>query len=204
MIKEFIEKSWLVIIAALVFGLLISAINGQLKPIIETKAKEKLNEKLAVMFGAGVETAPTTAEFMTWDNKKVVVDYFTAKKDDGLIGYALIISGSGFADKIELLVGFDVELKNLKGIAVLKSNETPGFGDKIKDESKGNWISFKDCFKGRSLGSKLEVVKSPESTRSAHKDDNQIVSISGSTISSESVTKIVNQATKLMRKALDK
>ncbi len=204
MIKEFIEKSWLVILAALVFGLLISAINGQLQPIIEEKAEEKLNAKLAVMFGDGVKTVPTTTGYTTWDNKKVSVDYFSANKDGNLVGYALIISGSGFADKIELLVGFDVELQKLKGIAVLKSNETPGFGNKIKDESKGNWISFKDCYKDRTLASNLEVVKAPESTRVAHKDDNKIVSISGSTISSEAVTKIVNQATKLMRKALKK
>ncbi len=204
MIKEFIEKSWLVILAALVFGLLISAINGQLQPIIETKAKEKLNKKLAVMFGDGVETVASTTDFTTWDDKKVSVDYFTANKDSELVGYALIISGSGFADKIELLVGFDVELQKLKGVAVLKSNETPGFGNKIKDESKGEWISFKDCYKDRTLASNLEVVKAPESTRVAHKGDNKIVSISGSTISSEAVTKIVNQATKLMRKALKK
>jgi electron transport complex protein RnfG len=97
--------------------------------------------------------------------------------------------GGGFADKIVLLVTLDPGLEKLLGIAVLKSNETPGFGDKIKNPP------FKDQFGGCPVQEKLMVVK----TGDRSKVDREIVSITGATISSEAVTKIVNDAVREMK-----
>jgi Na+-translocating ferredoxin:NAD+ oxidoreductase RnfG subunit len=61
------------------------------------------------------------------------------------------------------------------------SNETPGFGDKIKKDYLG------DQFKGAPAG-ELVLVK----TGDDKKIDSEIVAISGATVSSEAVVKTFN------------
>jgi Na+-translocating ferredoxin:NAD+ oxidoreductase RnfG subunit len=64
---------------------------------------------------------------------------------------------------------------------VLASNETPGFGDKIKKDYLGRQ------FEGAPAG-RLELVK----TGDEGKIDSEIVAISGATVSSEAVVKTFN------------
>jgi len=88
--------------------------------------------------------------------------------------------GSGFADKIKLVIALDENLEKISGFDVLASNETPGFGDQIKNNY------YRDQFKGAPAEElKLVTVGDPDQI------DSQIVAISGATISSEAVVEIV-------------
>lgn len=191
MLINFLKQSWLVMVAALVFGLLVAGVNGALEDRIAQNAKDKLNRMMQQL----LSDAEVFEEVMV-DAESDKVLYWQAKDAAGeVVGYAIKATGGGFADKIGLLVAFDPELTTLRGIAVLFSNETPGFGDKIKHASTATKISFKDQFKGSPLTAKLELIK----TGDRAKADSEIVAITGATISSDAVLEIVNGAVDAMR-----
>ena len=168
--------------AALIFGLLVAMVHGQLKPRIEKNAKDKLERELKKLL-----TEADTFEDNTGSQGRVL--YYTGKDCSGtVVGYAIEVVGGGFADKIKLLVTTGAEIKKLGGIAILKCNETPGFGDKIKD------LEFKDQYVG-CPAVKLMVIKNGDRSLV----DDEIVAITGATISSEAVTKIVNKAVLSLR-----
>lgn len=99
-------------------------------------------------------------------------------------GYAIAAEGPGFQDTIKLLIGFDAERRRVVGMQVLESRETPGLGDKIyKDAAFG--AEFRD------LAVSPEVIVVPKGTNDAA---NAVDGITGATISSKAVARIVNGA----------
>ena len=125
--------------------------------------------------------------------KEVKIDkhtsYFIGRKDGEVIGYAVLTEGSGFQGMIKLMVGFDRDVTKITGLEILENVETPGLGNRITED----W--FKEQFKDRMP--ELCVVKGrkPE-------NEHEIMAITGATISSKAVTKIVNQAFEKLKKAL--
>jgi electron transport complex protein RnfG len=100
-----------------------------------------------------------------------------------LVGFAIPAEGPGFQDTIKLLYGFDPEGRRVVGMEVLESRETPGLGDKIiKDDS------FIENFRDLAIDPEIVVVKAGRSER------NQVDAISGATISSNAVVRIINDA----------
>ncbi|MCP4707380.1 MAG: hypothetical protein GY869_02040, partial [Planctomycetes bacterium] len=139
---NFLKQSWLVMLAALVFGLLVSGLYGQLEPKIKEQARLKLEREMQALM-------TTATEFEPIPNAEEPQYYIGKDADMNIVGYAIQAEGGGFADKIKLLVAIDVPAEdsegvmqcNLLGIGILKTNETPGFGDKIKGDE------FKDQYK---------------------------------------------------------
>jgi len=100
-----------------------------------------------------------------------------------LVGYAIPAEGPGFQDTIKLIYGYDPVRRRVIGMYVLESRETPGLGDKIlKDEA------FLADFRDLSVTPEVVAVKRGR-TR-----DNEVDAISGATISSLAVVRIINQA----------
>ncbi len=111
-------------------------------------------------------------------------DLFAAYDESGtFVGFALRGEGAGFQDVIRLLYGFDPEGKKLTGMRVLESRETPGLGDKIyKDpEFVAQWDDVR-------VEPAVELVKEATAT-----GDNIIHAITGATISSRALVRIVNE-----------
>jgi len=186
---KFIKDSWLVLLASLVFGLGVSGIYGQLKGRIEQNAQLKIARELKGLFGEDAMIDPVIDPDDP-EGKRVI--YYQANRNGQTLGYALEAVGVGFAGDIGLLIAIDAELQILKGYTVLKSNESPGIGDKIKDaEFKGQ---FGDC----PVGEKLIVTKSGDRGVA----DERIVSITGATISSQAVVDIVNGGVEHLRKTV--
>jgi electron transport complex protein RnfG len=100
---------------------------------------------------------------------------------DETIGWAFTAEGPGFADRIELVVAVDEDFSNIAGFGVLASNETPGFGDRIKNGF------FRNQFAGAPVG-RLSLSRSGD----AQKIDDEIIAITGATVSSQSVVEILN------------
>ncbi len=99
------------------------------------------------------------------------------------LGYAIPGEGTGYQDTIGLLYGFDPARRRVTGMEVLVSSETPGLGDKIyKDEA------FVGAFLDLAIEPEIELVKEGASA------DNQVDGITGATISSQAVVRIINQA----------
>lgn len=112
-------------------------------------------------------------------------------KRKNLIGYAVIAEGNGYQGKIKILAGVKKGLFALYGIEILESIETPGLGGEIATSD------FKDQFKDLRFVPQIECVKE------AKKDmDNKIHAITGATISSKSVTNILNEKLKTITEIL--
>jgi len=100
-----------------------------------------------------------------------------------LVGFAIPAEGAGFQDTIKLIYGFDAKTERVVGMEVLESRETPGLGDKIIKDAK-----FLANFHNLAVEPKIVAVKSGK------KSDNEVDAISGATISSKAVVKIINDA----------
>jgi electron transport complex protein RnfG len=108
--------------------------------------------------------------------------YYEALEDESVIGYAAIAEGPGYGATlggcdIKLVFGIEPDNKTIVGVRIIIHSETPGLGARITE----NW--FLEQFKGKSLGN-LTLKK-----------DNvgEIDAITGATISSETVVKIVRK-----------
>jgi electron transport complex protein RnfG len=99
------------------------------------------------------------------------------------IGFAIPAEGPGFQDTIKLIYGYDPSRRRVIGMEVLESRETPGLGDRIVKDEK-----FIGAF--RDLAVEPEIVAS----RRGSSADNEIDAISGATISSKAVVRIINEA----------
>jgi electron transport complex protein RnfG len=100
-----------------------------------------------------------------------------------LVGFAIPAEGPGFQDTVKLLYGVDVGRRRVIGLQVLESRETPGLGDKIvKDQ--GFLANFRDL----ALDPEILAVKRGRSR------PNEVDAISGATISSNAVVRIINEA----------
>lgn len=190
-IKHFIEQSWLLIVSAFFFGLLLAATNYALEPRIIQNKINKLNEKAGILLPAAERFVPLEFEegdpgivIETAGKAVEIATYKGISSDGDIVGWAFNVSGSGFADRIELVLVVDKNFAMLKGYGVLMSNETPGFGDKIKDDE------FRNQFKGAPVGN--FTLRTAGGDR--EKIDSEIVSISGATISSDAVVAILNNS----------
>jgi electron transport complex protein RnfG len=183
-IKYFIQQSWLLIVASFFFGLLIAVTSSGLSPKIRQNEINKRNRLTSALL-------PQAKDFILLDEpieirssggKKENIEVYKAVSETGeCVGWSFEAVGSGFADKIKLVVALDKNLEKIAGFDVLASNETPGFGDRIKNDY------YRDQFKGAPAGQlKLVTVGEPG------KIDSEIVAISGATISSEAVVEIVS------------
>ncbi len=182
-IRHFIEQSWLLIVSSFCFGVLIAITNAAWSPKIVQNEKNQLEELQKSLIAAkSFEAAIEGMEITDEKGRTIKTDIYKGLDANGTtVGFTFIATGAGFADKIWLVIAVDSKCEKFLGYKVLSSNETPGFGDKIKEDYLGNQ------FKGTPVG-KIELIKTGE----AGTIDSEIVAISGATVSSEAVVKIFN------------
>ena len=183
-VKYFFQQSWLLIVASFFFGLLIAVANAAWAGRILQNEEDKFNNLVVEMLpeAATSEIALENVEVESGKGKKKAASVRKALSADGkCVGWAFTCEGSGFADKIKVVLTVDAGFEKLKGYGVLSSNETPGFGDKIKEPFYRS--QFVDAPTTELVLMKLgdPGVKDPK-----------IVAISGATVSSEAVIVIVN------------
>ena len=103
--------------------------------------------------------------------------------EDIFVGYAIPAAGPGFQDTIGLLYGFKPDRQLVTGMEVLESRETPGLGDKIYKDA-----DFVANFKELLVEPEILVVKKGKKSR-----PNEVDAITGATISSKAVVRIINE-----------
>ena len=193
-IKHFIQQSWLLIISAFFFGLLIAIANAAWSPRIERNEEEKKYSRMRELIGDAnsFEIAINRVEIPGEKGKILRTDIYEAFDSNGIsVGFAFVAEGPGFQDEIKLVIAVDDKCEKFFGFKVLSSNETPGFGSKIKEEF------FGEQFEKAPVG-KLDLVKAGN----AEEIDSQIVAITGATVSSEAVVKIFNKYTDKIKEQL--
>jgi len=185
-IKHFIRESWLLLFTSFLFGLLVALADAAWSTKAEQNKANKLRDLMANLISDAnsFELAIEGAQMPGDKGQTVKTDIYKAvDKQGNSLGFAFVAAGTGFADKIELVVAVDAKCERLFGFNVLTSNETPGFGDRIKN------TSFSDQFKGAPAGG-LALVKIGD----AGKIDQEIVAISGATVTSTAVVNIFNKS----------
>lgn len=116
----------------------------------------------------------------------IVKAVFNAKDDDGnIVGWCVNVKPNGYAGEIDLMVGITKDYK-LSGIKVVSNSETAGLGAKSADKS------FSDQFKEKNLP--ISLIKN-----GAPKDD-EIVALTGATITSTAVKNGVNASFEAVKK----
>lgn len=183
-VKHFIEQSWLLIVGSFLFGLLIAVTDAGLSPQIEQNKINKRNRLVGALLPEAKNfiAVETPMEIELAKGKKGKVEVYKAMSEAGeCVGWSFNAAGSGFVDKIELVVAVDAKFEKIAGFDVLSSNETPGFGDQIK------YDYYRSQFRG-APAEQLKLVSIGE----PRKIDSQIVGITGATVSSSAVVDILN------------
>jgi electron transport complex protein RnfG len=103
------------------------------------------------------------------------------------VGYAIPGEGAGFQDTIKILYGYQSDTRKVVGMEVLDSRETPGLGDKIYKDA-----SFVANFDDLAIEPEIVAVK--KGKKSA---PNEVDAITGATISSKAIVKIINQTNQI-------
>lgn len=119
-------------------------------------------------------------------------------REGRLVGVAVQAVGQGFQDKISLVYGYSHDRQCIVGIDVLAHKETPGLGDKIKKD-EAFLANFKSLdmswdMANRKFVHPLKVVKQ----RKGEKMSWEIDAITGATISSKAIGKILSESVAIM------
>ncbi len=192
-IKYFIQQSWLLIFASFCFGLLIAIANAAWSPRIQQNRIDKLNHLMRPLLSDAADfELLAELEVKTIKGKPLLSNLYKADSQSGqCVGYCFSASGPGFADKIELVVAVDRDFKTIAGFDCLASNETPGFGDRIK------LPGWRAQFAGAPVKT-LQLVK----TGDPKEIDSEIIAITGATVSSQAVVNIINNLLPQIKKQM--
>lgn len=180
MAERYLSQAWLVVTLALVFGATLAGVQLMLADRI---AANKLQETL----GRIPDLVPGSTEGVADQVSGRTV--YRAMSGEVQVGWVVPATGQGFAGPIEILIGLSEDIEKLTGIYVLDQRETPGLGNKITEEE---WLAqFED-----------KNTASPVRVRAGQTQGQEIIAVTGATISSETVCAIVNQTISGMKSEL--
>jgi electron transport complex protein RnfG len=188
-VKDIIKMIVVLTLICAASGLILSAVYDVTKGPIEYARLKNVKEPAvkAVLKGYDNDPIKDRIEIPVGKDKKgkpVKLVVFPAKKGGKTFAVAFEGTGSGYGGKIGVMVGINVEKKDITGISIVAHSETPGLGARIVEPQ------FTDSFKGKSLAKELS------------KD--QINALSGATFSTKGTVAAVNQARGLLEKYRDK
>lgn len=174
-------------LAGLLSGLILVMAYTTTLPRITANKEKALKEAVYQVVPGAEQMQP-----LVWEGSKLVVSdgtvqgpvvYGAYDEAGAFKGYAIKGSGPGFQDTIALLYGFDPATRRIVGLWILESRETPGLGDKIYKDAK--WTgAFRDLAAEPPVAAVKDGADAP----------NEVDAITGATISSKAVVKIVNGA----------
>jgi electron transport complex protein RnfG len=185
-------QAWLVLLLALIFGTALAAVQVNLSAIVATN---KLNETLKripeLIWGADpagkLSDRKTATDIIPGrvaiqkDGKTAQYSLFRVVHEGKPAGWVIKAGGQGYADKIEVLIGLDPDVETITGLFILEQKETPGLGNKI------TFPRWRNQFVRKKTDTPLVVGKGQSRTSGT------IDAVTGATISSRSVTAIVNR-----------
>ncbi len=184
-------------LAGMISGLALASVFQVTKPIIDRNNAEALRRAVYKV----VSGSTTMQKLVLRDQRLIPVAeedrttepaiYGAYDQGGRFLGYAIENNGPGFQDDIRLLYGYDPARKRVIGMEVLESRETPGLGDKIMKDPR-----FAANFADLAVEPEIVVVKKERTA------ENQVDAITGATISSRAVVKIINVANKQWLQAL--
>ena len=185
-----LTQAWLVILLALLYGSALAGVHVGLSGQIAENIRNETYDQIPRLIPGAVKERIQEYQITGVDGQPSTV--YEARDDgENRLGWVLPGSGLGFADRIDLLVGLDPRLTTIRGMFVLNQKETPGLGNYITDADR-----FRNQFAGIRIDPPLVVVKSSPDP------EHEILALTGATISSESVSEIINQTVANLRQPI--
>lgn len=183
--QKFVAESWLVVSLSAVFAVLLAGTQVALRSTIVDNESAALKAAIAEVIPNYDEHVASMNAFKheeAVDGKALKNDIYQCLGSDGqAAAWAIVGEGTGFVDKIKLVIGLSADHKSVTGIKVIQSVETPGLGDKILSGS------YPEQYAGLSAEQPVIVSKT-----GADPEQNVIQAITGATYSSEYTADIVN------------
>lgn len=137
--------------------------------------------KKQVIYAVGTSGDLTVLPGLEGDGSKIFAGYDSSGK---LLGIVLETSDRGYADVISAMYSYSPETKTITGYQVLDMRETPGLGDRIRSDE-----GFLANFKALDATHPITVVK-----HGTKKNPWEIDAISGATISSRAVGRMLDKS----------
>ncbi len=123
------------------------------------------------------------------DDYKIVSEVFKGTVGENKTGYTFKTVPSGYGGTIEVMVGISSE-GVVTGVSIGNHTETPGLGAKAANDD------YKGQYTGKTSDMEVTVIKAGAPS------DNEVVAISGATITSRAVTDGVNEAIRYFNEKL--
>lgn len=174
----------LMIVFVLVLGSILTAalvaVNYFTTPVIEKN--EEIATKSSILTALDIP-------FQQEEVEEVFADNVEQKQQDGTIYYlskdadiAFPYTGAGLWGPIEGIIAIQPDYETLKGITIIRQEETPGLGSRITESA------YLAQFQGKRFTEGLKLVQPGRSSR-----DNEIDSITGATMTSDAFISILNK-----------
>ncbi len=170
--KQILIPTIALFVICLVATTLLAFANNVTAPIIEKNAAQtEAESRMEVL-----------ADAKTFEDKTVNGKSYAVGLDENgnEIGMIFVTSAKSYGGDVSVMTGVNMEGKVTK-IQILSISDTAGLGMKAQDDS------FKDQFK--SLVQGIKVAKN-----TANSENNEILALTGATITSNAVTEAVNEA----------
>lgn len=177
------KVGFILFIIAVVCTLLLALTNSVTAPIIEQQQKEaNIKAQQEVLPEAeNFEELADISEITATPGLDIVAAVYKGTKDGETVGYAVETKPQGFGGEIDMLTGISTDGK-IEGVSILSQSETAGLGAKSAEPA------FYEQYTGLSATEEVTVIKSGTVS------GNEIMAITGATITSNAVTTGVNAA----------
>jgi len=181
--KETIKLGLVLLLVTAIAGGVLAGVNSITGPVIAER--EKMESLSAIL-----ELFPDANDSVEYDEAQVaevaasnpgITEITQVLSDGEVLGYAITVVSGGYAGDIRTLVGVDSE-GVLSGIKVLVMSETAGLGSRIVDDP-----AFAESFQGKGAGGSVTPA-------GAGAGDDEVMMLSGATVSTNAVVKGVNEA----------
>lgn len=181
--NETIKLGLVLLLVTAVAGGILAGVNSVTAPVIAEREKQDSFGALLEIFTEGndfteIEGAELTEIQSAYSS---IVGVTEALKDGENIGYAFNIKTGGYGGDITSLVGVNSD-GTIAGLKVLVMTETAGLGSRIVDEP-----AFAQSFAGKGAGGSVAPVGNGAG-------ENEVMMLSGATVSTSAVVKGVNDA----------
>jgi electron transport complex protein RnfG len=190
---------------AMIAGLLVVVAYQVTDPIIKEKELLALEEAVfRVIPGVDEKTATRVSYVLSADGLKRLDDESAADANlfavydasGKLIGLTMQAAAQGYSDVVRTLFAYNPKCQCIDGLTVLKSTDTPGFGDKKSVEGNEKFMAnFKDL-SVKVTADKTKVAHPIETVKHGTKTEPwQVDAMSGATFSSRGIGNGLRAAT---------
>jgi Na+-translocating ferredoxin:NAD+ oxidoreductase subunit G len=198
------EPAWKLLltlaVAGAVAGWLVVMVYNVTLPAIQKHAAEQVDGAVREVLKAParwdtlylVGNAVTATPPAGSDKRELTKAFVGFDASGARIGVAVVAAEPGFQELLTLMIGFNPSTGALTGYKVLDQKETPGLGDKVEVDK-----AFGAQFTGR-----ITPIKGVKGAVAAG-NPNQVQTITGATISSRAVIRIINNAVAKWRPLLE-